>query len=58
MTPFPRPLAQPGAVKELGLDPSEENVRRNGVTVVVRGDRHLLVRGVEEEDVTNAIIMA
>lgn len=54
---FVDPVARPGVVKELGVNPAEETGRRReGVTLVSRGDRRLLFRGVTEEDVTNAIM--
>ena len=53
---FVDPVARPGVVKELGVDSSEEGQRRDGMTVAVRGSRRMVFRGVEEEDVTNAIL--
>ncbi len=55
---FIDPVAQPGAVRGLGLDPSEDNARRDGTTVVVRGEVRRVFFGVSEEAVTNAILDA
>jgi hypothetical protein len=52
---FIDPVARPGRVKALGLEASEESSRRDGVTVVVQGDRHILFSGTKEDNVTNAI---
>ena len=53
---FIDPIARPGAVKDLGLDLTDEAARRDGASVVVRGGRKLVFRGIKEEDVTNAIL--
>jgi hypothetical protein len=49
------PVARPGIVKQLGLDPEQEGTI-DGLTVVVQGDRRHRFRGFEEEDITNALL--
>lgn len=53
---FVDPVAKPGVVKDLGVNLQEEGQRHDGITVAVRGNRKLAFSGVEEEDVTNAIL--
>jgi ABC-type uncharacterized transport system involved in gliding motility auxiliary subunit len=53
---FVDPVAKPGVMRELGVNPQEEGRKRDGLTVVIRGDRRMVFRGVAEEDVTNAIL--
>lgn len=53
---FIDPVAQPGRVKQLGLETEQEAALRDGDTVVVRQGRKHKFRGISEEDVTNAIV--
>lgn len=53
---FVDPVSRPGIVKELGIGAQQEGQRRDGITVVVRGDRKMVFRGTEEEDVTNGLL--
>ena len=53
---FVDPVAQPGAVRSLGLEAGEFGSRRDGVTVVLRDDRRVVVRDTKEESLTNAIL--
>jgi hypothetical protein len=59
------PVARPGIVGDLGLDPNEEAQRLDGLTVVVKGPHTLplddsvrthVFRGQSEEDITNALL--
>jgi hypothetical protein len=52
---FIDPQQQPGRVAALGIDARSERVGE-GMTVVVRGERRLTFRGMDEEDITNAIL--
>ncbi len=52
---FIDPVSRPGLVKELGVG-AEAGAKRDGLTVVARGERKIVFRGVEEDDVTNAIL--
>lgn len=52
------PNARPGDFEELDLAAVDRDTIRNGVSVVVSGDRKAIFRGVTEEDVTNAILEA
>lgn len=53
---FVDPVARPGEVRALGLSTEELGSRRDGLTVVIRGGRRLLVRDTKEESLTNAIL--
>ena len=53
---FVDPVSRPGIVKELGVDTQQEGARRDGITVMVRGERKMIFRGTDEEDVTNGIL--
>jgi ABC-type uncharacterized transport system involved in gliding motility auxiliary subunit len=53
---FVDPVAQPGAVRSLGLEAGEFGSRRDGVTVVLRDDRRIVIRDTKEESLTNAIL--
>lgn len=53
---FVDPVARPGEVRALGLSAEELGARRDGLTVVIRGGRRLLVRDTKEESLTNAIL--
>ena len=55
---FIDPVSQPGRVRDLGLQTSEQPRSLDGITVVVRGNRRLTFEGTMEEDVTNAILEA
>jgi hypothetical protein len=59
------PVARPGIIGDLGLDPDQEAQRLDGMTVLVQGDHTLplddtarthVFRGMTEEDVTNALL--
>jgi ABC-2 type transport system permease protein len=52
------PNARPGRLAALGLSSEDRNVIRDGVSVASSGDRKVVFRGVDEEDVTNAILEA
>jgi len=52
------PNARPGALEALGLASVDRNTIKDGVSVVLAGDRKVMFRGVGEEDVTNAILEA
>ncbi len=53
---FVDPIEKPGRIRELGIDPQEQDLRRGGLTLVVRGERRLTFRGTDEEAITNAIL--
>ncbi len=53
---FVDPVARPGTVKALGLSGQDEGGRLDGVTVAVRGRRQIVFRGVEEPEVTSALL--
>ena len=53
---FIDPVARPGAVQALGLDPEQEDARRDGMTVVIQDDDKRIFDGTDEESVTNAIL--
>jgi ABC-2 type transport system permease protein len=52
------PNARPGALAALGLSSAERNAIGDGLSVAVSGDRRVVFRGVNEEDVTNAVLEA
>ena len=53
---FIDPVARPGEVEALGLDPEQEDARRDGMTVVIQDDDKRIFDGIDEESVTNAIL--
>ena len=53
---FVDPVQSPGRVRGLGIDPLQEDLQSGGVTLAVRGDRRLTFQGMDEEDITNAIL--
>lgn len=53
---FIDPVGQPGRVKQLGVSLEQAGSRRDGVAVVARGDRKRIVRGTDEESLTNAVV--
>lgn len=55
---FIDPIARPGAVRDLGVDLDQAGARRDGVTVIRRGRRVMIIRETSEEAVTNGILEA
>jgi hypothetical protein len=53
---FIDPVARPGEVQALGLDPEQEDARRDGMTVVIQEEDKRIFDGIDEESVTNAIL--
>lgn len=53
---FVDPVSQPSAVRSLGLDTAEFGSQRDGVTVILRDERKMVVRDTREESLTNAIL--
>lgn len=53
---FIDPLLQPGRLRDLDIDPREHDLAQGGITMVRSGPRRLTFRGMEEEDVVNAIL--
>jgi ABC-type uncharacterized transport system involved in gliding motility auxiliary subunit len=53
---FIDPVARPGEVHDLGLDPQQDTARKDGTTVVVHGENKRMFEGIGEEDVTNAVM--
>lgn len=50
------PVARPGIVRELGLSGQEHEAQLDGLTVAFHGQRRRSFRGVQEEDVTGALL--
>lgn len=53
---FIDPIASPGSVQDLGVDLAKAGARRDGVIVVKRGERSIILREISEEAVTNGIL--
>src|SRR5262249_28674820 len=53
---FVDPNARPAIVQSLKLSPEDQSALKDGLSVAVRGDRKVVFRGREEEDLTNAVL--